>query len=71
MMLLLDRLISLLLLLLRPLVRTSFSLLRLLIFLIPRSVRRFVRRSRRGTAKKGTQSMPKLRRMTPRVERTR
>ncbi|SBO32335.1 hypothetical protein ANAPC2_00995 [Anaplasma phagocytophilum] len=42
MMLLLGRLITLLLLLLRPLVKTSFSLLRLLEFLIPKSMRRFV-----------------------------
>ncbi|SBO14534.1 hypothetical protein ANAPC1_00893 [Anaplasma phagocytophilum] len=42
MMLLLGRLISLLLLLLRPLVRTSFSLLRLLELLILRSMTRFV-----------------------------
>ncbi|SCV62303.1 hypothetical protein ANAPRD1_00241 [Anaplasma phagocytophilum] len=42
MMLLLGRLISLPLLLLKPLVRTSFSLLRLLEFLILRSMGRFV-----------------------------
>ncbi|WP_145915468.1 hypothetical protein [Anaplasma phagocytophilum] len=44
MMLLLDRLITLLLLLPKPLVKTSFSLLILWIFLIPVLVRRFVRR---------------------------
>nr|WP_308415090.1 hypothetical protein [Anaplasma phagocytophilum] len=42
MMLLLGRLITLLLLLPRPLVRTSFSLRMLLSFLIPALVRRFV-----------------------------
>ncbi|QLL66432.1 hypothetical protein O998_00740 [Anaplasma phagocytophilum str. Norway variant1] len=42
MMLLLDRLITLLLLLLKPPVKTSFSLLRLLGFLIPVLIRRFV-----------------------------
>ncbi|WP_141727944.1 hypothetical protein [Anaplasma phagocytophilum] len=47
MMLLLDRLITLLLLLPRPLVKILFSLVRLLIFLIQRSVRRFVGRSPR------------------------
>ncbi|SCV62501.1 hypothetical protein ANAPH2_00326 [Anaplasma phagocytophilum] len=46
MMLLLGRLITLLLLLLKPLVKTSFSLVRLLIFLILISMRRFVRRRR-------------------------
>ncbi|SCV63244.1 hypothetical protein ANAPH2_00576 [Anaplasma phagocytophilum] len=45
MMLLLDRLINLLLLLPRPPVKTSFSLLRLLTFLIPILMGRFVRRS--------------------------
>ncbi|SCV65003.1 hypothetical protein ANAPH2_01131 [Anaplasma phagocytophilum] len=44
MMLLLGRLISLLLLLLRPRGRTSFSLVRLLIFLIPILMGRFVGR---------------------------
>ncbi|SCV65411.1 hypothetical protein ANAPH1_00807 [Anaplasma phagocytophilum] len=48
MMLFLDRLITLPLLLPRLLVKISFSLLRLWIFLIPRSVRRFVRRSQQA-----------------------
>ncbi|AGR79775.1 hypothetical protein YYU_06450 [Anaplasma phagocytophilum str. HZ2] len=42
MMLLLDKLINLLLLLPRPLGKISFSLLRLLEFLIPRLIRRYV-----------------------------
>ncbi|SBO15025.1 hypothetical protein ANAPC1_01403 [Anaplasma phagocytophilum] len=46
MMLLLGRLITLLLLLPRLPVRTSFSLLRLLVFLILRSMTRFVRQRR-------------------------
>ncbi|SCV65812.1 hypothetical protein ANAPH1_00896 [Anaplasma phagocytophilum] len=55
MMLLLGRLITLPLLLLRLPVRTLFSLLRLLIFLMPRSVRRFVRQ--RGDTRMGLRAL--------------
>ncbi|SCV62468.1 hypothetical protein ANAPH2_00314 [Anaplasma phagocytophilum] len=61
MMLLLDRLITLQLLLLRPLVKTLLTLLRLLIFLIPRSVRRFVRQSL-AAIQQSLESMRKRRR---------
>ncbi|CEH11104.1 P44 outermembrane protein, silent [Anaplasma phagocytophilum] len=57
MMLFLDRLINLLLLLPRLLVKTLFSLLRPLIFLIPISMERFVGRRRKKVVAKDTGNM--------------
>nr|WP_180843448.1 hypothetical protein [Anaplasma phagocytophilum] len=63
MMLLLDRLMSFLLLLPRLLGRTSFSLLRLLVFLILRSMTRFVRRRQHRAARLSLVSIQRLRKV--------